>query len=215
MKHSPIYLVVIIVIGLLAGCQMVDSGNSTGSINLSSFPLTSGSTWTYATNSQYTPPELDTVRVSILQTDTTSGKIQSLWELKYTHYTDSITVISSENTLRFNFPQGFPDSKSIVFPLEVGKKWSDDNSSHGVVSKDTVSWAGGTFDKSYQVVQKASIILKGDYGIRDTTNDTTKYWIEPGIGIVKIHQYEHYGSVNARAEATINTWWTLLSYKIH
>ncbi|HKI46733.1 MAG TPA: hypothetical protein VKA08_15500 [Balneolales bacterium] len=148
-----------------------------------------------------------------MKTDTTSEEIQSLWELKYTGHTDSITVVSSRNTLRFDFPQGFPGTKLIVFPLKVGKKWSDANSSYAVVSKDTVSWSGGTFYKSYQIVQKAS--KKPNNDIQSITHDTTNYWIEPGIGIVKVRQFEYIAGPPGMADYVSDTVWMLLSYKIN
>jgi|GEM_PF-3115184 len=229
MKRQVFFVIFIIATSLITDCTMFGSGNSTNSVGQSSFPLTPGSTWTYAIyNSVPVPPGRDTVQVSILKTDTTLGKIQSLWELKYTGNvgyvgTDSITVMFSGNTLHFDFPQGVVSgTQSIVFPLIVGKKWTvpikistqSTISRYSVVSKDTVSWQGGTFNRSYQVVQKASIKLEND-GIHATTNDTTNYWIEPGIGIVKIHQYEHRGSVTSAADYFSNTTWTLLSYKTH
>ncbi len=208
MKNALIYITLIIVSGLVAGCNLLGSKQSNLSYTL---PLTPGSTWTYAVYDSTSPPKLDTLRVSILQTDTTSGQIRSLWKFKFTDHTDSITVVSSGGTLHFDFPQGFyvnPQSfvfTKIVFPLEAGKEWTDDNSRYSVVSRDTISWSGGTFNESYRMVQKFSINLSGG---------TITYWIEPNVGIVKAHFDEIFGTTPTGPVALYTSTWTLLSYKI-
>ena len=218
MKRFPIYIILISTVALVTGCNLFGSKQST---NLtSSFPLTPGSTWTYAVYDSTAPPKQDTLQVSILQTDTTSGKIQSLWEFKYTDHTDTITVVSSGSTLHFAFPQGFASPQGfavtkIVFPLEVGKKWSDDTSGYSVVSKDTVSWSGGTFNESYQMVQKINAHL--DKGTITYWSDkgTITYWMEPNIGLVKAHYNEGFGTTPTGPFSSYYATWTLLSYKIN
>ena len=216
MKNALIYVTIIIVLGLFAGCNLLGSKQS----NLSpTIPLTPGSTWAYAVYDSTSPPKLDTLRVSILQTDTTSGQIRSLWKFKFTNHTDTITVVSSGSTLNFAFPQGFASPQGfavtkIVFPLEVGKKWSDDTSSYSVVSKDTVSWSGGTFNENYQMVQKINTLW--DKGTITYWSDkgTITYWIEPNIGLVKAHYHEGFGTTPTGPFSYFHATWTLLSYKI-
>ena len=210
MNRSPVYVILIIVVSLLTGCRLLGSRNSTGHTH---FPKTPGSTWTYAVSDSTSPSKLDTLRVSILQTDTTSGQIQSLWKFKFTDHTDTITVASSGSTLHFDFPQGLrvsPQSfvvTKIVFPLEVDKKWTDDTSSYSVVSKDTVSWSGGTFNESYRMVQKISA---------NPNVGTITYWIEPNVGIVKAHYHEIFGGYTpTQAVYLYSATWTLLSYKLN
>jgi hypothetical protein len=212
MKRLPVYIILIITVSFVTGCGLFGSRNSIGQTH---FPLTPGSTWTYAVYDSTSPPNLDTLRVSILQTDTTSGQIQSLWEFKFMNHTDTITVVSSGGTLHFAFPQGFsvgPQgflSTIIKFPLEVGKKWSDADSRYEVVSKDTVSWSGGTFNESYQAIQKFSVNWS-----RGTSGGTITYWIEPNIGIVKAHFDEIFGTSPTGPVYWYTSTWTLMSYKI-
>jgi len=132
--------------------------------------------------------------------------------LKYTNHTDSNIVTSSGNTLDFDLPLGFPGTKSIDLPLKVSKRSSDINSSHSVISKDTLAWKSGIFNSSYKVLQKTSVNLEVN-GIHVTANNTISYWFGPGVGIVRIHQYGHRGDVTSAADYLSNTNWLLLSYK--
>ncbi|HKI46735.1 MAG TPA: hypothetical protein VKA08_15510 [Balneolales bacterium] len=210
MKRLPVYIILIITVSFVTGCGLFGSRNSIGQTH---FPLTPGSTWTYvAYDSTISTLKQDTIQVNILQSDTTSGQIQSLWEFKFTNHTDSITVVSSGGTLHFDFPQGlrvgpqgFVPTK-IILPLQVGKKWTDDNSSsYSVVSKDTVSWSGGAFNESYQTVQKIRT---------NSTSGIITYWIEPNIGIVKAHFDEIFGTSPTGPVYWYTSTWTLMSYKI-
>ena len=224
MKRLPVYIILIVVVSLFTGCQSFVSNETGTSGSASFFPLTPGSTWTYAKYDSV-DSERDTVRIRILKTDTTSGEFRSLWQLRYTGHADSITVVSTGDTVSFDFPKelpvGFSGKQSIVLPLIVGKKWTlpikistqPTVSRYSVVSKVSISWRGGSLNNSYQVIQQAGITLENN-GIHATTSDTTTYWIKPGIGIVKMHQFVHMGSVTSAADYFSDATWTLLSYKI-
>ncbi len=211
MKNLPYYFILISMAIIATGCNFLGFGKTKASFGTSTFPLTPGSTWTYAVYDSTSSPKQDTLQVSILQTDTTSGQIRSLWKFKFTDHTDTIKVVSSGSTLHFDFPQGLlvsPQSfvvTKIVFPLEADKKWTDDTSSYSVISKDTVSWSGGTFNESYRMVQKISA---------NPNVGTITYWIEPNVGIVKAHFDEIFGTSPTGPVYLYTSTWTLMSYKI-
>ena len=222
MKRFPIHIILIIAVTFVAGCNLFGSKRSANFVSQSSsFPMATGSTWTYAVYDSTTSDlKRDTMRVNILQTDSTSGQVQSLWTLQYHQlvdstvgnivypwvvlrvlHTDSMAVGLSANTLRFSFPRSGVVTK-IIYPLEVGKKWTDNNSSYSVISKDFVHWDGGKSHESYQIVQE----------INSDPNNTITYWIEPNVGIVKVHYDEILGGLTpTQVVWSYIATWTLLS----
>jgi len=227
MKRIPIFIKIFITVTIISGCSLF--GTKQFKRLSSSFPLSPGSTWTYAIYN-YSSPNLkqDTMQVKILQTDTTSEQIQSLWILQYHRlvdstftlpnghvvytpvilrvlHTDSIAISYSRNALRFSFPQNVVATK-IAYPLKVGEKWTDNNSRYTIISKDSLSWDKDKSYKSYRIVQKISTY-------RD--KGTITYWIEPDIGIVKINYNEMSGTSPTGPVALYKATLTLLSYKIN
>lgn len=216
---------------ILSGCHLFNGGHS---VPMSAIPLAPGSSWTFTTRPDSFITIQDSVRFSIKQTSSLSGNIHSKWTMQYisledssgidsagerVYYpillakriTDSIIVRSTSGLLHFNFLPDYFGSATLRFPLTVGDKWSDNNNNYSVVSVENVTWNGITYPDCYKIAQKKStdgIIL------------TSYYWIEPGIGIVRVQQCQinPYGPPLS-ADHTANvytsiTTWSLISYNV-
>ncbi len=207
MKRLPVYIILIIAVSLVSGCDIL--GSSGDPAAQSYLPLSPGNTWTYAVydslaiGKDSVSQAHDTVRVSVLRTTNTSGKVQSLWSFKYSQHTDTMTISIHSDTLRCVLWPVLGHPLTLVYPFSVGSKWMEgEDASYSVTSKDTVTWQGGVFNNSYHII----VIPRtpNDYG-------STNYWIEPDVGIVKINSL---GAVTVDDFVDRQTW-TLLSYKIN
>lgn len=199
----------VIIAGIVAGCGILGGSGDNRPVAGSYLPLTVGSTWTYAIHdsTDSVTQIYDTVRVSILQTRSTSGKIRSLWQVKYARplkwypQTDTMTISIHMDTLFCEGAQPLTPLM-LVHPFTVGNKWL--YYLYSVVSEDTIPWRGGVFDNSYHVSRPP---------VEGEAFGSNNYWIEPHVGLVKFLDFGG-GSGNASAPPEWDTW-TLLSYKIN
>ncbi|HKI47072.1 MAG TPA: hypothetical protein VKA08_17210 [Balneolales bacterium] len=217
MKRLSIYLVLIVFAGLLAGCQLFGSGDSNSDNPSSSyFPLATGSTWTYAVydsvySAYHGSNRLDStshirVKVTVLKNvQVDSNHVTSLWQFQFPGQIDTVYVSSASDSVRLKIPTISYGPTTFILPLSIGQKWSGEGISgtYSVVSVDTLSFNGMSFSRVYYIVQTPS----GSNGHNEFIN--IKYWIQPGVGIVKAHYYD-----SSTFTPTTNTSWKLLSYNI-
>ncbi len=179
------------------------SNNQVGppSAIMSQFPLTIGSTWTYAIYDSIAQ-QADTVKVTAYkQISASSSGATHLWSFQYRSRLDSVYVVAAADTVNYysSLGNGFP-AITLAFPMEAGQPW---HSAYYNISVTTanVSVPAGSFLNSYQVFE---VPHEGNfYG-------GTTYWLVPRVGIVK-EQMQWFVTVNNERE---NTTWQLLSYSI-
>lgn len=217
MKYLTVYLLSIVVGVLLVGCQLLGSGDSNGNKPTSSyFPLTPGSTWTYAqydsTYSNYEIKKLYSdsqtrVTVTILKNvQVDSNHVKSLWQFQFPGHTDTAFVSSASDSVRLEIPSLSYGPATFILPLSIGQKWSGKgiNGTFSVVSPDTLLLNGLNFSKAWQIMQYPEEMVGNEYVGID-------YWVQPGVGIVKADKRD-----NCTVCGTYNVVvWELLSYNLN
>lgn len=166
------------------------------------FPLSIGSTWTYAIYDSIAQ-QADTVKVTAYkQLSTSSAGSTYLWTYQYRNRLDSVYVVTVADTVSYYYSSlanGLP-AASFAFPMEAGQPWHSYYYSTSVTSAN-ISVPAGSFANSFQIFE---VPHEGNfYG-------GTTYWFAPNVGIVKEHMQWFVTVDNERENST----WQLLSYFI-
>ena len=182
----------------LSGCSNNPVGPPSAVTN--QFPLTVGSTWTYAVFDSIAQ-QADTVTVTALkQTSVSASGATYLWTYRYSNRIDSVTVVSNADTVNYLIPNAALPRMTFVFPLVAGQSLQG-LYYRGSVGAGSASVPAGTFPNSFEVFEQP---YEGNfYG-------GTTCWIAPHIGIVK-EQIQWLITVSNQRE---NTTWQLISYSI-
>ncbi len=185
----------------LFSCKESVTGPSASSLD---FPLTVGSTWTYATFDSLSLAR-DTVVLTIVGTTTeTNASSATQWRYASSGSVDTFTVARFGDTLEFNT---FRLPPTFVFPLTVGKAWKtqmiDSFEVTGQMMVSLPSPLGEVIAYQATIVHQQTA-LPNSFVQHD-------YWVVPGIGIVAV--YEQGFNSTVRLERT-KTVWTLVSYSI-
>ena len=223
----------IILTSLLAGCQLFGSGNSnldkpSDTPSSSYFPLTTGSTWTYAVYDSTYSMHSNLVSASNIQVTVTvlknvqvdSTHLTSLWQFQFPGHTDTVSVTLTGDSVRIKVlpttsytpPNAIfitPEPVDFILPLSVGQKWSGEgiNGTYSVISEDTLSINGMSYSRAWHIVQTPEEAIGNEY-------IGYEYWIQPGVGIVKAHE-DDACTVCGTDGNTVVVVWKLLSFNLN
>jgi len=167
------------------------------------FPLSVGSTWTYATYDSVSLAR-DTVEVTIIGTTPLSnGAPATLWKYKYISRAETLVVARSSDTVVFS---SYTHAPVFVFPLKVGNAWGRQYVDTFTVTSQRLislpSQLGAIIAYTAFIVDQQSL-LPNDFS-------HFQYWVVPKIGIVRQFQAKFITLELTRT----NTSWILLSYSI-
>jgi hypothetical protein len=163
------------------------------------FPLSVGSTWTFATYDSISLAR-DTVEVRIIgTTQVSNGMPATLWRYKYTNRVDTLIVARYSDTVVFYSHAHAP---MLLFPMKVGNAWGRQLvDTFTVASEMLVSLPSrlGAIIAYHAFIVEQKSLLPNDYS-------SFEYWVVPNIGIVKMLQQDFVTVELTRTNIT----WTLL-----
>ncbi|MBM2841986.1 MAG: hypothetical protein HW412_2514 [Bacteroidetes bacterium] len=171
-----------------------------GGFNLTDFPNSQGSRWTYFVYDSLAQRS-DTLVVTVGGQTILPGNIPAtIWQFAYLTRTDTMFVVVAGDTLRFyRYPNYSFGEVNFLFPLFLGKGWmflfGDTNT---VVQVGPLITPGGFFSVTYLVEKLWT--FPNDYGV-------LRAWLVPRVGIAKLHRR---GVSFGQANVT----WELLSYHV-
>ncbi|MBI1803536.1 MAG: hypothetical protein HY033_01730 [Ignavibacteriae bacterium] len=159
--------------------------------------------WTYAIyDSVANTP--DTLEIhAIDSTRLPNGLLAAVLEYRYRTFADTVLASYDRDTISIYGIRSYPFPLLVfVLPFEVGRGWRTPYSdSFHVAAKETVTVPAGTFTGAYRI---SRIHFEGNfYG-------GTTYWVDPSVGILRMHEQWFVTITNARR----NTVWNLLRYSL-
>jgi len=176
------------------------------------FPLSIGSTWTYATyDSVWTNPGSsflslvrDTVEVKIVGTTSLSNGIPAtLWRYKYTNRAETLAVARTSDTVVF---YSYTHDPMFIFPLKVGSAWGRQYVDTFTVTSQTLislpSSLGAIIAYTAFTVDQQSL-LPNDFSF-------FRYWLVPKVGIVRQVRQTFVTVASTKSKTS----WELLSYSV-
>jgi hypothetical protein len=198
-----IYLLTVIIIVLVSGCDKVNSPTET-SLEINNFPTKSGTYWIYEVTDTVNNIK-DILKVSILGITTLSNNdTVNIWEYNYSNEVDTLFVGIDKDTI--SFYQGtrnlYFEKLKIVFPIKVGESW-DTNVGEADVNSTKYISVPAVESYAYDVT-----IYPTNFG---NSAGSDKYFISPGLGIIK-----YIGNIwNTFSSDYHYTVWQLKSYHIN
>lgn len=165
------------------------------------FPNQIGNTWIYSFYDSVTN-NADTVTIKITgETTLPDNKRATIWQRKFSNYTDTFLVSIYADTVRIipkqNIYVEWINTK-FIFPLYVGLKWVGDfiRDTCMVVEKSSYTVPAGSFTNTFRIDEWWMGF--NDYGAKSI-------WFVPKVGIVKVRTIRFLVS---------NENWELLSYNV-
>jgi hypothetical protein len=185
---------------LLSACEN-STENNPPEANTGSFPNKVGDQWVYAVHDSLNG-SVDTLTVNIIGTTTGNGKNLTIWARKSHTYNDTLYVYLDNNTVYY-YNDPYPDvvDHKFVFPLEVGKSWTNPDQAYdsSIVKKiEPVSVPADEFLNAYRIERNWGGFNVYGYSIT---------WFVENVGIVKFYK-------KVQGFDNIRETWELLSYNV-
>jgi hypothetical protein len=200
-KSDQIKLILILLIPLLLSACENSTENKPPEAYTGSFPNKVGDQWVYAVHDSLSGT-VDTLTVSVIGTTTGNGKDLNIWVRKSHTYNDTLYVYLDNSTVYYyNDPYPNVVDHKIVFPLEVGKTWTNpDQVSDSSIVKSTepVSVPADDFLNAFRIERNWGGFNVYGYSIT---------WFVENVGIVKFYR-------RIQGFDNIKETWELLSYNV-
>jgi hypothetical protein len=182
-------------------CQGKDNGPET--VTGKNFPLSLGSTWTYAIYDSIGKTS-DTVSVAVTDSAALSDDSPAvIIQYAYLHSRESQYVVTSgDSILVYRSPDVGSLSMIYVLPFAPGRQWiSSPPGSMKVGATERVAVPAGAFERSFRIDHHP--FIGNLYG-------GTTFWFVPNVGLVRMRR----AWVDTMGGDRVNTVWELLKYDV-